>query len=157
MPRNRFQKHCIEIFFYSHLSLRLRRPLFALFDSGTVRGIAVFRVAGILHLQIAGNVRAFAAMHKPFFLTAHGNRTFPVKRMPVRCDASAAVTFLYKRTAVAFQAASCIYHNPFPFSCCFSTLFYRYRLKMSIQKPQRRMCLQRAEKSAILLNKAVKL
>lgn len=84
------------------LHIGLRRPFFTLLDSGTVRRIPVFGVAGILCQQITGNVRAFTAMHKAFFLTARGNRAFPVKRMPVGCNASAAVAVLYKRTAVTY-------------------------------------------------------
>ena len=58
-------------------------PALALLDSGTVRSIAMLRIAGILGQQFTGNIRAFAAVEEPFLLAAHGNGTFAVKRVSV--------------------------------------------------------------------------
>ena len=67
-------------------------------------------VAGILGQQIAGNLRALAAVQKAFLLAAHGDRAFPVEGMSVCGDTSFAMAAVHKCTTVAAQAASCINH-----------------------------------------------
>lgn len=67
-------------------------------------------VAGILGQQIAGNLRALAAVQKAFLLAAHGDRAFPVEGMAVCGDTPLAMTAFYKCAAVAAQAASCVDH-----------------------------------------------
>ena len=48
-----------------------------------MRSVALFRVAGVVHQKLTGNIRAFSAVNIAFALTAGGNGTFTVERMSV--------------------------------------------------------------------------
>lgn len=85
-------------------------PFFALLDSRAGRIVSVFGVERIPGQQIAGDLRALAAVQKALFLAAHGHGALPVKGVPVRGDTPFAMAAFCKRTAAAAQAASCVDH-----------------------------------------------
>ena len=67
-------------------------PDSALFNPGTMGRVAVLRVTGIIVQQVAGDVRALAAVQKTFLLAALCYGAFPVERMAVCLNTAAAAT-----------------------------------------------------------------
>ena len=85
---------------------RANCPSFTPFNSRSLRRVAVLGIAGILRQESAGNLRAFAAVYEPSFLTAFGYRTFAVKRAAVRFDTAAAVAVGSVCAACAAESAA---------------------------------------------------
>lgn len=80
-------------FIYLHCSgILLPFPLPALLDPRSVRGVPVFRIAGIPRQQLTGYIRTLSAMHQSLFLTAGCHRTLSMKGSAIRLDTAAAVT-----------------------------------------------------------------
>jgi len=93
-------------FAHSHGAGVACRPHLAHLYAGSGRVIAVLRVTGILGQQLAGNVRALAAVDETLFLTAFCHGAFPVKGMALRFYTAAAVVCILIVTALALQAAA---------------------------------------------------
>lgn len=81
-------------------------PPSALLDSCAVGIISVYGVARILCQQRTWDIRALAAVHNAFALTAHCNRAFAVERFSVSFDTSAAAVRLLIFAACAVKSAS---------------------------------------------------
>lgn len=88
------------------LGLCFLRPFYALGDSGAMRSIALFGIAGILHQKLARNISAFTAVYDTFVLATYCNRAFTMERMPVRFDTSAAAARLLILTSSAVKSTS---------------------------------------------------
>jgi len=75
----------------------------------------VLRIAGILSEQLAGERRALTAVKEAFALTANCYRAFAVKRMTVRCYATAAAAGVFVTASDAMKPAARINYLASPF------------------------------------------
>ena len=100
-----------------HHSFRFGKPTLTLLNSGTRRGIAVFRVAGVLGQKCAGNLRTLPTVDKSLFLAANCHRTFAVEGVAVGFDTAAAMAGFFETTAGTMQAATGINHMYFLHDC----------------------------------------
>lgn len=69
----------------------LPTPDFTLLYPGIVGCIALLGIAGIVVQQLAGDIRALAAVEKAFLLAAGGHRAFPMEGMAVCLNTASAV------------------------------------------------------------------